>query len=39
MWRELEGSGLAFSVLGLLRDFLVSTTIIDEDSVKPCGFT
>lgn len=31
-------SGLALCVLGLSRDFLVSTTIIDEDWVKPCGF-
>lgn len=39
VWRKLGGSGLALCVPGLSRDFLVSTTIIDEDWVKPCGFT
>lgn len=31
MWKELGRSGLALCVLELSRDFLVSTTIIDED--------
>lgn len=31
VWRKLGGSGLALCVPGLSRDFLVSTTIIDED--------
>lgn len=39
MWRKLRGSGLALCVLGLSRDFLVSTTIIEEGWGKPCGFT